>query len=177
MDIGPGKAGAFGTPSLIGSGDLARGEAGFTLQISDSATTCRTQRSRLNAAPSVGSSIKTKFEIQDGNPVLMRQPEVNFNDDKGGKPEGIDLIIGRLPRAAFGNSDGDRQMLEWTRSGSGARLAVLVHHDDAQREYAYGPATKVGTFGDSLMAEATKRGWTVISMKNDWRRIFSFDPP
>lgn len=120
----------------------------------------------------VGSSIKTKFEIVDGNPVLMRLPEVSFIDDKEGKPAGINSHIGRRPIAAFGNSDGDRQMLEWTQAGSGARLMMLVHHDDAQREWAYGPESKVGTFSDSLMAEARKNGWTVISMKGDWRTIY-----
>lgn len=120
----------------------------------------------------VGSSIKTKFEIVDGNPVLMRLPEVSFIDDKEGKPAGINSHIGRRPIAAFGNSDGDRQMLEWTQAGSGARLMMLVHHDDAQREWAYGPESKVGTFSDSLMAEARKNGWTVISMKGDWKTIY-----
>ena len=112
MDLGPGKAGAFGTPSPTGSGDLTRGGAGFTAQISDSATTCRTQRSCLNAAPSVGSSIKTKFEDEHGKPVLMRLPEIDFVDDKTGKPVGINEHIGRRPVAAFCNSDGDREMLE-----------------------------------------------------------------
>jgi phosphoglycolate phosphatase-like HAD superfamily hydrolase len=126
----------------------------------------------------IGTAERTKYEYgSDGRPVLIKLPAVEFIDDKAGKPEAINLIIGRRPRAAFGNSGGDRQMLEWTQAGKGAHLMMLVHHDDAQREYAYGPATKVGTFSDSLMAEATKSGWTVISMKNDWRRIFPFDPP
>ena len=123
----------------------------------------------------VGSSIKTKFEEQGGKPVLLRLPEVNFVDDKAGKPIGINEHIGRRPIAAFGNSDGDRQMLEWTAAGSGARLMMLVHHDDAQREYAYGAESKIGTFSDDLMAEAKKSGWTVISMKNDWGRVFAFE--
>jgi hypothetical protein len=120
----------------------------------------------------VGSSIKTKYEMANGKPVLMRLPEVNFIDDKAGKPVGINSHIGRRPIAAFGNSDGDRQMLEWTQDGNGARLMMLVHHDDAKREWAYGPESKVGTFSDSLMQEAQKNGWTVISMKDDWKTIY-----
>jgi phosphoglycolate phosphatase-like HAD superfamily hydrolase len=128
----------------------------------------------------VGSSIKTKFEVKDGTPVLMRLPEIDFIDDKAGKPVGINKFIGRRPIAAFGNSGGDREMLEWTGAGSGARLMMLVFHDDAQREYAYGPAkgladTKFGTFPPSLMDEAKKQGWIVISMKKDWKRIFAFE--
>lgn len=121
----------------------------------------------------VGSSIKTKYEMRDGKPVLMRLPEINFIDDKTGKPIGINEHIGRRPIAAFGNSDGDRQMLEWTQTGGGARLMMLVHHDDATREFAYGADSKIGTFSDSLMAEARTKAWTVISMKNDWRTIFA----
>jgi hypothetical protein len=120
----------------------------------------------------VGSSIKTKYEFRDGKPVLVRLPEVDFVDDKTGKPVGINSHIGRRPIAAFGNSDGDRQMLEWTQAGSGARLMMLVHHDDATREYAYGAESKIGTFSDSLMSEAKKNNWTVISMKNDWKMVF-----
>ena len=120
----------------------------------------------------VGSSIKTKYEMRDGKPVLMRLPEINFVDDKAGKPVGINSHIGRRPIAAFGNSDGDEQMLEWTQAGDGARLMMLVHHDDAVREFAYGAESKIGTFSDALMAEAKKDGWTVISMKDDWKTIF-----
>jgi hypothetical protein len=131
----------------------------------------------------VGSSIMTTYEDEGGKPVLMREPKPFFIDDGPGKAVGINLFIGKRPQAAFGNSgnadlkSGDAQMLEWTQSGDGARLMMLVHHDDAEREYAYGPAgglpdTSVGTFSDALMAEATKRGWTVISMKNDWKAIF-----
>ena len=120
----------------------------------------------------VGSSIKTKYELRDGKPALIRLPEIDFIDDKGGKPVGINSHIGRRPIAAFGNSDGDRQMLEWTQAGGGARLMMLVHHDDAQREFAYGADSKIGTFSDSLMAEADKSGWTVISMKADWKSLF-----
>ena len=123
----------------------------------------------------VGSSIKTKYEWRDGKPVLMRLPEMNFIDDKTGKPIGINSHIGRRSIAAFGNSDGDQQMLEWTQAGSGARLMMLVHHDDATREFAYGAESKIGTFSDALMAEAKKDAWTVISMKNDWKKIFSFE--
>jgi hypothetical protein len=123
----------------------------------------------------VGSSIKTQYEVRDGKPVLMRLPEIDFIDDKAGKPVGINSHIGRRPIAAFGNSDGDRQMLEWTQAGSGPRLMMLVHHDDAKREWAYGPESKIGTFSESLMEEAKKSGWTVISMKDDWKRIFPFD--
>jgi haloacid dehalogenase-like hydrolase len=120
----------------------------------------------------VGSSIKTKYEMRDGKPVLMRLPEMNFIDDKTGKPVGINSHIGHRPIAAFGNSDGDQQMLEWTQASSGARLMMLVHHDDAVREFAYGAESKIGTFSDALMAEAKKNGWTVISMQDDWKTIF-----
>ena len=117
---------------------------------------------------------------KDGKPVLTKEPKLLLNDDNAGKPQGIYLIIGRRPVAAFGNSIGDRQMLEYTGGGDGARLMMLVLHDDAQREYAYGPAqglpdTKVGTFTQALYDEAKKKGWTVISMKNDWKRIFAFE--
>src|SRR5438477_4858083 len=108
----------------------------------------------------VGSSIKTKYEWRDSKPVLMRLPEMNFIDDKTGKPVGINSHIGRRPIAAFGNSDGDQQMLEWTQAGTGARLMMLVHHDDAVREFAYGAESKIGTFSDARMAEAKKESWT-----------------
>ena len=125
----------------------------------------------------VGSTIATKYEVRDGKPVLMRLPKMDFIDDKTGKPVGINKFIGKRPLAAFGNSAGDREMLEWTGAGGGARLMMLVFHDDAEREYAYGPAnglpdTKFGTFPPSLMDEAKSKGWVVISMKNDWKRIF-----
>ena len=125
----------------------------------------------------VGSSIVTRYEAKDGKPVLMREPKVFLIDDKAGKPIGINLFIGKRPYAAFGNSDGDREMLEWTGAGEGARLMMLVLHDDALREYGYGPArslpdTKVGTFSQALMDEAKKKGWIVISIKNDWKTIF-----
>ena len=126
----------------------------------------------------VGSTIETKYEVKNGKPVLMRLAKIDFIDDKAGKPVGINKFIGRRPIAAFGNSAGDREMLEWTGAGSGARLMMLVFHDDADREYAYGPAnglpdTRFGTFPQSLMDEAKKKGWVVISMKNDWSAIFS----
>jgi len=128
----------------------------------------------------IGSSIVTKYQLNGGKPMLMRLPKVFFIDDHDGKPVGINLFIGKRPLAAFGNSDGDREMLEWTGAGEGARLKMLVYHDDDAREYAYGPAgglpdTKVGTFSPSLMAEARDRGWTVISMKTDWKRIFAWE--
>jgi phosphoglycolate phosphatase-like HAD superfamily hydrolase len=125
----------------------------------------------------IGSAGKVKYEYgAGGEPELVKLPEVLLVDDKIGKPEGINLIIGRRPVAAFGNSDGDRQMLEYTQAGGdGARLMMLVRHDDADREYAYGPESKVGTFPDSLMDEARQHGWTVISMKGDWKHIFSSD--
>jgi phosphoglycolate phosphatase-like HAD superfamily hydrolase len=128
----------------------------------------------------VGSSIVTQYQMQGDKPVLMRLPKPFFVDEGDGKAIAIDMFIGKRPYAAFGNSDGDRQMLEWTGAGDGARLKMLVYHDDPMREYAYGPAgglpdTKIGTFSDALMAEAKLRGWTVISMKNDWKRMFYFD--
>jgi hypothetical protein len=128
----------------------------------------------------VGSSVLTKYEYRDGKPVLLREPKVFFIDNNGGKAIGINLFIGKRPYAAFGNSTGDREMLEWTQAGGGARLMMLVYHDDALREYAYGPAgglpdTNVGTFSQALMDEARKNGWVVISMKNDWKRVFKFE--
>jgi phosphoglycolate phosphatase-like HAD superfamily hydrolase len=124
----------------------------------------------------VGSVSGTKYGYaKDGRPFLTKEPRLLLNDNDAGKPEGIHLMIGRRPYAAFGNSTGDRQMLEYTQAGDGARLMMLVHHDDAAREYAYGPNSKVGTFSDALMAEAKKKGWVVISMKNDWKRIFRFE--
>jgi phosphoglycolate phosphatase-like HAD superfamily hydrolase len=128
----------------------------------------------------VGSSIATKYEYQGGKPVLMRLPKIFFIDDKGGKPIGINLFTGKRPLAAFGNSGGDREMLEYTGAGSGPRLMMLVLHDDPKREYAYGPAlglpvTKVGAFNQALYDEAKKQGWVVISMKNDWGKIFAWE--
>ncbi len=122
----------------------------------------------------VGSMGKVKYEYnREGSPELIKLPEVLLIDDKTGKPEGINMVIGRRPQAAFGNSTGDQQMLEYTGAGDGARLMMLVHHDDAKREYAYGAESKIGTFSDALMAEAKKKGWIVISMKDDWAKIFA----
>ena len=129
----------------------------------------------------VGSAGGTKYGYgADGKPFLTKEPKLLLNDNDAGKPEGIHLMIGRRPYAAFGNSTGDRQMLEYTGAGDGARLMMLVLHDDEEREYAYGPAeglgdTRVGTFTQALYDEAKTNGWTVISMKKDWNRIFSFD--
>ena len=129
----------------------------------------------------VGTAGETKFGYdKNGKPFLTKEPKLILNDNNSGKPEGIYLMIGRRPFAAFGNSTGDRQMLEYTKTGNGARLAMLVLHDDAEREYAYGPAkglpdTKVGTFTQALYDEAKKNGWTVISVKNDWKTIFPFE--
>ena len=125
----------------------------------------------------VGSSIRTKFEMRNAQPVLVRLPELNFNDDKGGKPVAINQHIGRRPVMAFGNSDGDREMLEYTQGGGGARFELLVLHDDSAREYAYGPAqglpdAKLGAFTPALYDEARKAGWTVVSVKNDWKAVF-----
>jgi len=121
----------------------------------------------------VGSMGKVKYEYdKNGNPELIKLPEVLLVDDKSGKPEGINMVIGHRPQAAFGNSTGDQQMLEYTGVGDGARLMMLVHHDDAKREYAYGAESKIGTFSDALMAEANKKDWVVVSMKGDWKTIF-----
>jgi len=118
----------------------------------------------------VGSSVKTEFELRDGQPVLVRLPEVNFNDDKGGKPVGINQHIGRRPIAAFGNSDGDLQMLQYTGAGSGARFCLYVHHDDDAREYAYDRKDHLAKL-DQGLDEAAAKGWTVVSMKNDWKTV------
>jgi phosphoglycolate phosphatase-like HAD superfamily hydrolase len=129
----------------------------------------------------VGTVGGTKYGYaKDGRPTLTKEPKLLLIDDQAGKPEGIHLMIGRRPYAAFGNSTGDKQMLEFTTAGEGARLGTLLLHDDAKREYAYGPAqglpeSKVGTFTQGLFDDAKKRGWVVISMKNDWKRIFAFD--
>jgi phosphoglycolate phosphatase-like HAD superfamily hydrolase len=119
----------------------------------------------------VGSSGKLKFEMRDGTPVLVKLPEVELIDDKEGKPVGIQSHIGRRPIAAFGNSDGDLQMLEWTTAGSGGRFALIVHHTDAEREWAYDRTSHVGKL-DKAWDEAKAKGWTVVSMKDDWAAIF-----
>jgi phosphoglycolate phosphatase-like HAD superfamily hydrolase len=120
----------------------------------------------------IGSSGKLKFELRDGKPVLLKLPEMDFIDDKEGKPVGIQRHIGRRPIAAFGNSDGDLQMLQWTAAGSGPRFALIVHHTDAEREWAYDRTSHVGKL-DKAWDEAIAKGWTVVSMKNDWKIIFT----
>ena len=119
----------------------------------------------------VGSSIKTEFQMRDGEPVLVKLPELNFIDDKAGKPVAINLHIGRRPIAAFGNSDGDLQMLQWTTAGEGPRLGVIVHHTDAEREWAYDRKSHVGKL-DQALDEAPERGWVVVDMKSDWEVIY-----
>jgi len=129
----------------------------------------------------VGSALATTYGYaKDGTPQLVKSPKLMLNDNDAGKPEGIHLMIGRRPHAAFGNSTGDQQMLEYAASGDGKRLSMLVLHDDAKREYAYGPAqglpdTKIGTLTQALYDEAKAKNWVVISMKNDWKRIFAFE--
>jgi hypothetical protein len=122
----------------------------------------------------VGSSIKTKYELQEGKPVIVRLPELDFIDDKAGKPVGINKFIGRRPLAAFGNSDGDLEMLQWTAAGSGAQLMLLVHHTDAKREYAYDRQAHFGRLNKAL-DDARQQGWVVVDMQKDWQRIFPFD--
>lgn len=122
----------------------------------------------------IGSSLKTKFELRDGKPVLVRLPELNFMDDGPGKPVGIQMHIGRRPLAAFGNSDGDLEMLQWTAAGSGPRFCLYVHHTDAKREWAYDRTSPIGRL-DRGLDEARARGWTVADMKNDWKRVFAFE--
>ena len=119
----------------------------------------------------IGSSIKTRFELRDGKPVLLRLPEINFIDDKAGKPVGIQMHIGRRPIAAFGNSDGDLQMLQWTTAGPGARFGLIVRHTDPDREYAYDRQSSIGRL-DQALDEAGGQGWTLVDMKQDWRRVF-----
>jgi hypothetical protein len=120
----------------------------------------------------IGSSIKTKFELRDGKPVLVRLPELNFIDDKAGKPVGINQHIGRRPIAAFGNSDGDLQMLQYTAAGPGPRFCLYVHHTDDKREWAYDRESHIGKL-DKGLDEAKEKGWTVVSMKDDWKQIFA----
>ena len=122
----------------------------------------------------IGSSIKTKFEMRNGRPVLVREPEIFFIDDKAGKPVGIQKFIGRRPIAAFGNSDGDFQMLQWAAAGSGKRLMLIVHHTDSKREYAYDRKSHVGRL-DKALVEAKEKGWTVVDMKKDWKVIYPFE--
>jgi phosphoserine phosphatase len=129
----------------------------------------------------IGSSIETRFEMREGKPVLMRLPKLSFNNDKADKPVAINQHIGRPPIAAFGNSVGDQHMLEYAQGGSGARFGLLVLHDDAAREYAYGPARglpnpQLGAFTPALHERARGAGWTIVSMKDDWKRVFPFGP-
>jgi phosphoserine phosphatase len=119
----------------------------------------------------IGSSGGLKYEIRDGNPALVKLPEIALNDDKEGKPVGIQRHIGRRPIAAFGNSDGDLQMLQWTAAGSGPRFCLYVHHTDGEREYAYDRKSHIGKL-DKGLDEAAAKGWTVVDMKSDWKTIF-----
>lgn len=121
----------------------------------------------------VGSSGKLRYTLQDGDPVLVKLPEINFIDDKDGKPIGIHTHIGRKPILAFGNSDGDLQMLQWTASGNGARLMALIHHTDAEREWAYDRKSSIGQL-DKALDEAKDKGWTVVDMKKDWKNVYPF---
>jgi hypothetical protein len=120
----------------------------------------------------VGSSLKSQYELRRGEPVIVKLPEIDFIDDKAGKPVGIQKFIGRRPIAAFGNSDGDLEMLQWTTTAPGRRFGLIVHHDDAAREYAYDRESRVGHLDKALDA-APAAGWTVVSMKDDWRQVFS----
>ena len=122
----------------------------------------------------IGSSIKTKLEMRDGKPVLVRLPEIDFIDDKAEKPVGINKFIGRRPIAAFGNSDGDLQMLQWTTAGEGERFGLIVHHTDAERKWAYDRKSGIGRL-DKALDEAKAKGWTVVDMKRDWKTVFSFE--
>jgi phosphoglycolate phosphatase-like HAD superfamily hydrolase len=122
----------------------------------------------------IGSQGKLRYELRGGTPVLVKQPEVQFVDDGPGKPAGIQTVIGRRPIFAFGNSDGDQQMLQWTAAGSGKRFLGLVHHTDAEREWAYDRTSHIGKL-DKALDEATARGWTVVDMKRDWKRVFAFE--
>lgn len=122
----------------------------------------------------VGSSMKTKFEMRDGKPIIVFLPEINFVDDREGKPVGIDHYIGRRPIAAFGNSDGDLPMFQWTTAGKGARFALIVHHTDAAREWAYDRLSAIGRL-DRALDEAGVKGWTVVDMKKDWKIIYVFE--
>ena len=122
----------------------------------------------------IGSSIKTQFELLNGTPAIVRLPEINFINDKADKPVAINHHIGRRPIAAFGNSDGDLQMLQWTAAGEGARFCLYVHHTDAEREWAYDRKSHIGRL-DKGLDEAYAQGWTIIDMKKDWNRVFAFD--
>jgi len=137
--------------------------------------TFATQRYGVPPEQVVGSTIRTKYELRDGKPAIVRLPEVDFVDDGAGKPVGIHKFIGRRPIAAFGNSDGDFEMLEWVTSAPGPRLGLIVHHDDAAREFAYDRKSFIGRL-DRGLDEGPRRGWTIASMKNDWKKVFPFEP-
>jgi len=122
----------------------------------------------------IGSSIKVKYELQDAKPVLVRLPEVDFIDDKSGKPVGIHKFVGRRPVMAFGNSDGDFEMLQWVTAGKEPRLGLIIHHTDAEREYAYDRITHFGRL-DKTLAAPPKNGWVVVDMKREWKRVFPFE--
>jgi len=122
----------------------------------------------------VGSQMALAYEVRDGRPVIVRKPEIAFIDDKAGKPVGIQRHIGRRPILAFGNSDGDYQMLEWTTAGPGRRLGLILHHDDAEREYAYDRDSHMGRL-DQGLDDADSKGWQLVSMQDDWRRVFPAD--
>lgn len=122
----------------------------------------------------IGSSIKTKFELSEGKPVLIRLPEIDFIDDKADKPVGIHKFIGLRPVAAFGNSDGDLQMLQWTTAGKELRFGLIVHHTDAEREWAYDRKSTIGRL-DKALNEAQKCGWTIVDMKKDWKVVYPFE--
>jgi phosphoserine phosphatase len=122
----------------------------------------------------IGSSVKTAFEMRNGKPVLVKLPELNFFDDKEGKPVAIHQHIGKKPVAAFGNSDGDLQMLQWTSAGNGRRLMVFIHHTDADREWAYNRESHIGRF-DKGLDEAMAKGWTIVDMKKNWKVIYPFE--
>jgi hypothetical protein len=123
----------------------------------------------------VGSSIKSTFEVRDGKPVIVKPPEIEFVDDGPGKPAGIHRFIGRRPIAAFGNSDGDLQMLQWTTLNEGPRFALIVHHTDAEREWKYDRESHIGKL-DKALDEGMTRGWTIVDMKKDWKSVFAFKP-
>jgi len=128
----------------------------------------------VHAEQVIGSNGKLKFEMRDGVPVLSKLPEIELVNDSVEKPAAIQKYIGRRPIAAFGNSDGDLEMLQWTTAGKGARFALLVHHNDANREWAYDREPSIGQL-DRALDEADAKGWTVVDMKNDWRRVFPFE--
>ena len=121
----------------------------------------------------IGSQGKLKFEIRNGKPVLVKLPQIDLLDDKAGKPVGIQKHIGRRPLAAFGNSDGDLEMLQWTMAGSGRRFALIVHHTDAEREWAYDRKSDIGAL-DTAWDAASANGWTIIDMRRDWKRVYAF---